>query len=110
MEAGVPRAHAPQLENPPQREAHTRQLESSPHSPQPEKNPYSNTDAAQSKINKYFFYKKHLRGMFGLVFISLSFWPLIISYIKNRPYAAYFSTVTYTEDQLSFSQIKISKF
>ena len=48
--------------------------------------------------------------MFGLVFISLSFWPLIISYIKNRPYAAYFSTVTYTEDQLSFSQIKISKF
>ena len=36
-EAHVPRAHAPQQKKPSQLEAHTPQLESSPHSPQVEK-------------------------------------------------------------------------
>ena len=58
-------AHAPQ-EKPPQSEAHTRQLETSPHSPSLEKSPHSNKDAAQSKLSKQFFFKKHLRGIFGL--------------------------------------------
>ena len=37
MKPTCPRAHAPQQEKPPQREALTLQLESSPHSPQLEK-------------------------------------------------------------------------
>ena len=44
------RAHAPQQEKPPQEEACTSQLESSPHSLQLEKGMGSNKDPAQPKI------------------------------------------------------------
>ena len=48
-EAHGPRAYAPQQEKPPQREAHTLQLESSPCLPQLEESPCSNKDPAQPK-------------------------------------------------------------
>ena len=47
-----PRAHALQQEKPPQQEAHTKHLESSPHSPQLEK-AYTQQDPVQPKANKY---------------------------------------------------------
>ena len=46
------RACAPQQEKPLQQEAHTPQLESGPCSPQLEKIPHGNEDAAQPKINE----------------------------------------------------------
>ena len=48
-----PRAHALQQEKPPQWEAQALRLESSPHSPQLQKNPGSNKDSAQTKIKKW---------------------------------------------------------
>ena len=48
-----PRACVLQQEKPPQKEAHALQLESDPHSPQPEKSPSSNEDLTQPKINKF---------------------------------------------------------
>ena len=47
-----PRAHAPQLEKPPQWEGHTLQLESSSHSPQLEKAPYLQGIRSITAINK----------------------------------------------------------
>ena len=46
------RTHALQQKKPPQWEACTLQLESSPYSLQLEKSPHGNEDSAQSKINK----------------------------------------------------------
>ena len=54
-----PRAHALQQEKPPQWEAQALRLESSPHSPQLQKNPGSNKDSAQTKIKKWNYLKKN---------------------------------------------------
>ena len=50
LKAVGPRAHAPQQEKPPQREARKRQLEGSPHSPEREKIPQSKEDSVQPEI------------------------------------------------------------
>ena len=52
LKAARPRVYAPQQEKPPQREAHTLQLESSSCSPQIEKKPVQQKDPAQPKISK----------------------------------------------------------
>ena len=53
-EPECPRFGAAQQEEPPQREAHSLQLESDSRLPQLEKSPPSNEDPAQPKINNFF--------------------------------------------------------
>ena len=50
--ARMPQSPFPQQEKPPQREAHTLQLESSPHSPQLEKTCETMKTQCSQKINK----------------------------------------------------------
>ena len=64
-EAHVPRAHAPQQEKPPQWEALTPQVESSPHSPQPQEARAQQGRSSTAKtqiIHKYIFLKKKWQG------------------------------------------------
>ena len=49
LQSSGPRAHAPKQEKPPQRESPAPELESSPHSPQPEKACAANQEPAQPK-------------------------------------------------------------
>ena len=49
------------------READALHLETSPHSPQLEKNLHSNEDPAQPKMHKYIFFKKELQRALSLI-------------------------------------------
>ena len=63
LKLGLSRAYASQMERAPQWEVCALQLQSRPHSPQLEKNPCSNKDPAQPKINtcNYFSKKKIIK-------------------------------------------------